>query len=104
VKTFTNERFEAAGRTDTAERRIASSLVDYIFRRLAIDYLPFDDRAELGILTVPERMQPTLPGVEEMTTPTSSGTEIVPDPAPPAPVVIPTTSSPAAVQPTAADA
>src|SRR5439155_6774346 len=89
VEMFTNMRFEPAGMTDDPELRIASSLVDYIFRRLAVDYLPKDDRAELGILTVPERMQPTLPGVEEMTTPTSTGTEIVPDPAPPAPRIEP---------------
>ena len=104
VEMFTNMRFEPAGMTDDPDLRIASSLVDYIFRRLAVDYLRYEDRAELGILTVPERMQPTLPGVEEMTTPTSTGSEIIPDPAPPAPVVLPATSSPAAVQPTAADA
>ncbi len=54
------------------ELRIASSLVDYIFRRLALDYLTYDERAELGILTTDERLQPTLPGVEEVTTPSSS--------------------------------
>jgi len=80
VEMFTNMRFEPAGMTDDPELRIASSLVDYIFRRLAVDYLPYEDRAELGILTVPERMQPTLPGVEEMTTPTSTGSEIIPIP------------------------
>jgi ribonucleoside-diphosphate reductase alpha chain len=102
VEMFTNMRFEPAGMTDDPDLRIASSLVDYIFRRLAVDYLRYEDRAELGILTVPERMQPTLPGVEEMTTPTSSGSEIVPDPAPPLPMASATT--PAALQPTAADA
>ena len=63
-------RFEPAGMTDDADLRIASSIVDYIFRRLAVDYLPQEDRAELGILTVEERTQPTLPGVEEEATPT----------------------------------
>jgi hypothetical protein len=65
VDMFTNMRFEPAGITDDPDIRLASSLVDYIFRRLAVEYLPYDDRAELGILTVDERMQPTLPGVEE---------------------------------------
>jgi ribonucleoside-diphosphate reductase alpha chain len=65
---FTNMRFEPAGMTDDADLRFASSLVDYIFRRLAVDYLSADERADLGILTVGERLQPTLPGVEETTT------------------------------------
>ncbi|MBW3669831.1 MAG: vitamin B12-dependent ribonucleotide reductase, partial [Actinobacteria bacterium] len=70
VSKYTNMRFEPAGMTDDADLRIASSLVDYIFRRLAVDYLPDEERAELGILTTDERTQPTLPGVEENTTPT----------------------------------
>jgi ribonucleoside-diphosphate reductase alpha chain len=65
VEKYTNMRFEPAGMTDDAELRIASSVLDYIFRRLAVDYLPLDERQELGILTTDERMQPTLPGVEE---------------------------------------
>src|SRR5207245_855728 len=85
VEMFTNMRFEPAGMTDDPQIRFASSLVDYIFRRLAVEYLPYDDRAELGILTIDARTQPTLPGVEEPATPTSTGTDIVPDPAPPAP-------------------
>ena len=68
VQKYTNMRFEPAGMTDDADLRIASSLVDYIFRRLAVDYLPVDERAELGILTTQERTQPTLPGVEETAT------------------------------------
>ncbi|MDQ6614692.1 MAG: hypothetical protein M3083_08090 [Actinomycetota bacterium] len=75
VKKYTNMRFEPAGMTDDRELRIASSLVDYIFRRLAVDYLTYDERAELGILTTDERLQPTLPGVEETTTPSSSVVE-----------------------------
>ena len=84
VDMYTNMRFEPAGMTDDPDIRFASSLVDYIFRRLAVEYLPYEERAELGILTVDERMQPTLPGVEEYAIPTSTGSEIVPDPAPPA--------------------
>ncbi len=68
VQKYTNMRFEPAGMTDDPELRIASSLVDYIFRRLAVDYLAPDERVELGIQTTDERIQPTLPGVEETTT------------------------------------
>ena len=71
VRKYANMRFAPAGITDDPDLRIATSLVDYIFRRLAVDYLPFDERAELGILSTAERMQPTLPGVEETATPSS---------------------------------
>ena len=77
VRKYANMRFEPAGITDDADLRIATSLVDYIFRRLAVDYLPFDERADLGILSTSERMQPTLPGVEETATPSSSVVESV---------------------------
>jgi ribonucleoside-diphosphate reductase alpha chain len=76
VKKYTNMRFEPAGMTDDPDLRIAASLVDYIFRRLAVDYLPYDERAELGILTTGERLQPTLPGVEENTTPNEGLIEV----------------------------
>jgi ribonucleoside-diphosphate reductase alpha chain len=67
VRKYTNMRFEPAGMTDDPELRIAQSLVDYIFRRLAVDYLPYEERMELGVLTTAERTQPTLPGVDEAT-------------------------------------
>ena len=69
VRKYTNMKFEPAGITDDPELRIATSLVDYIFRRIALDYLSVEERSELGILSTSERMQPTLPGVEEMATP-----------------------------------
>jgi ribonucleoside-diphosphate reductase alpha chain len=72
ARKYTNMKFEPAGITDDAELRIATSLVDYIFRRIALDYLSLEERAELGILSTSERMQPTLPGVEEMATPSVS--------------------------------
>src|SRR4029077_17104009 len=55
VAKFTNMRFEPAGVTDDPDIRMASSVMDYIFRRLALDHLPFDERTELGILTTGER-------------------------------------------------
>src|SRR5207244_11966665 len=76
VQKYTNMRFEPAGMTDDADIRFASSLVDYIFRRLAVDYLPLDERMELGILSVSERMNPTLPGIEEAATESTSGLDI----------------------------
>ena len=70
VRKFANMKFEPAGITDDPELRIATSLIDYIFRRMAVDFLSLEERTELGILSTQERMQPTLPGVEEMATPT----------------------------------
>jgi ribonucleoside-diphosphate reductase alpha chain len=72
VRKYSNMKFEPAGITDDADLRIATSLVDYIFRRIALDYLSVEERADLGILSTAERMQPTLPGVEEMATPSAS--------------------------------
>ncbi|MFW5898979.1 MAG: vitamin B12-dependent ribonucleotide reductase [Jiangellaceae bacterium] len=57
VRKFTNMRFEPAGMTDDPDIRMAQSVIDYIFRRLALDHLPFDDRAALGIFTAAERAQ-----------------------------------------------
>jgi ribonucleoside-diphosphate reductase alpha chain len=68
VEKYSNMRFEPAGMTDDSELRIATSVLDYIFRRLAVDYLSIEERQELGIRTTDERMQPTLPGVEEEAT------------------------------------
>jgi adenosylcobalamin-dependent ribonucleoside-diphosphate reductase len=55
VEKFVNLRFEPAGMTDDPDIRMAASVMDYVFRRLALDYLPFDRRADLGILTAAER-------------------------------------------------
>jgi len=55
VQKFTNLKFEPAGMTDDPDIRIAQSITDYIFRRLALDYLSFDERAELGVYTAAER-------------------------------------------------
>jgi ribonucleoside-diphosphate reductase alpha chain len=55
VSKFKNMRFEPAGMTDDSEIRFASSLVDYLARKLAIEYLPYDKRESLGIFTLEER-------------------------------------------------
>jgi ribonucleoside-diphosphate reductase alpha chain len=55
VSKFCNQRFEPAGMTDDPDIRIATSVLDYLFRRLALDFLPYEKRAELGILSADER-------------------------------------------------
>ncbi|MFD0684955.1 vitamin B12-dependent ribonucleotide reductase [Actinomadura fibrosa] len=55
VEKFTNMRFEPAGMTDDPDIRMATSVMDYIFRRLALDHLPYEERAGLGIFTAEER-------------------------------------------------
>ncbi len=80
VEAFTNMRFEPAGMTDDPDIRFASSIMDYLFRRLALHYMTYDERAELGIFSVDERLQPTLPGVEESVIESRTGSEMAPDP------------------------
>jgi ribonucleoside-diphosphate reductase alpha chain len=55
VEKFTNLRFEPAGMTDDADIRMAQSMMDYIFRRLALDYMPFEQRSAIGLYTSAER-------------------------------------------------
>jgi ribonucleoside-diphosphate reductase alpha chain len=55
VAKFTNMIFEPNGMTDDKDIRIAQSLVDYLARRLAIDYLDVETRQALGIKTTAER-------------------------------------------------
>jgi ribonucleoside-diphosphate reductase alpha chain len=55
VSKFVNMRFEPAGMTDDPDIRISQSIMDYIFRRLALDYLPYDKREALGIFSADER-------------------------------------------------
>jgi ribonucleoside-diphosphate reductase alpha chain len=55
VSKYINMRFDPAGMTDDADIRIAQSVMDYLFRRLALDYLPYETRAELGVFNAEER-------------------------------------------------
>jgi ribonucleoside-diphosphate reductase alpha chain len=55
VSKFSNLRFEPAGMTDDPDIRIATSVMDYLFRRLALDHLPYEKRAQLGIFSAEER-------------------------------------------------
>ncbi len=57
VSKFTNMKFEPAGLTDDPDVRMSQSIMDYIFRRLALDHLPFETRAGLGIYSAEERQR-----------------------------------------------
>jgi ribonucleoside-diphosphate reductase alpha chain len=57
VSKFVNMRFEPSGMTKDPDIRFASSLVDYVFRRLALEYLPADKRADLGVQSIDERKE-----------------------------------------------
>jgi ribonucleoside-diphosphate reductase alpha chain len=52
---FINMKFEPSGLTDDTDIRFASSIVDYVFRRLALDHLPPEKREALGIRSIEER-------------------------------------------------
>jgi ribonucleoside-diphosphate reductase alpha chain len=41
--------------TDDEEIRFATSIVDYVARKLALEYLPYETRDRLGIFSVAER-------------------------------------------------
>src|SRR5687767_1235598 len=57
ISKFTNMKFEPAGLTDDPDVRMSQSVMDYVFRRLALDYLDFDTRSALGIYTADERQR-----------------------------------------------
>ena len=57
VRAFANTSFAPAGITDDPEIRTASSLIDYIFRRLGKTYLSYDERLEVGLASIDEQPQ-----------------------------------------------
>ena len=57
VSKFSNLRFEPAGLTDDPDVRMSQSIMDYIFRRLALDYLDFEQRSAMGIYSADERQR-----------------------------------------------
>jgi ribonucleoside-diphosphate reductase alpha chain len=57
IEKFTNLRFEPAGLTDDPDIRMSASIMDYIFRRLALDHLSFEERSALGIYSASERQR-----------------------------------------------
>jgi ribonucleoside-diphosphate reductase alpha chain len=88
VKGLSHMSFAPSGITDDPEVRTASSLVDYIFRRLALTYLSFDDRLELGMASIEdmpelqttllETIEPT-PALSAAATPHQPAEASVPD-------------------------
>jgi ribonucleoside-diphosphate reductase alpha chain len=73
VDKFTNMRFEPSGVTDDPDFRFASSIVDYIFRRLAADYLSDEDKAASNIKTTAERQAELTGGTEVKPNGTGNG-------------------------------
>ena len=69
VKSFRGSSYAPSGITDDKDIRTASSITDYIFRRLALDYLSFDDRLELGLADI-EDMPEAQTSLLEVTAPT----------------------------------
>jgi ribonucleoside-diphosphate reductase alpha chain len=84
VAKFMNMRFEPAGMTDDPEIRFSTSILDYLARKIAIEYLPFDKREALGIFTLEERtrMLDEGAGHEEPAVPTAPSPEAVAQAAP----------------------
>jgi ribonucleoside-diphosphate reductase alpha chain len=87
VEKFTNLRFEPAGMTDDQDIRMAQSMMDYIFRRLALDYLPFETRSAMGLYTSAERTRALETG--EYTADVAAVTETLSQSAAPATPVAP---------------
>ncbi|MBM0124156.1 vitamin B12-dependent ribonucleotide reductase [Pimelobacter simplex] len=77
VSKFTNLRFEPAGLTDDPDVRMAQSIMDYVFRRLALDYLSFDERSALGIYSADERQRHLETGSYEPIGETGNASELV---------------------------
>ncbi|MFA6575622.1 MAG: vitamin B12-dependent ribonucleotide reductase, partial [Nocardioides sp.] len=79
VSKFTNLRFEPAGLTDDPDVRMAQSLMDYVWRRLALDYLTFEERSALGIYSAEERQRHLETGSYEPVLETGSASELIED-------------------------
>jgi ribonucleoside-diphosphate reductase alpha chain len=89
VRTLRGTSFAPSGITDDAEIRTASSITDYIVRRLALDYLSFDDRLELGLASFEDMPEAQTSLLEVSSDPVQMAAE----PAAPAPVRVVETSA-----------
>ncbi len=94
VQKFTNMRFEPAGMTDDPDIRMAQSMMDYIFRRLALDYLSFEARSSLGIYTTDERTRQLETGSYELFDGEDEDAPVSVVPAAAAPVAVPVVKAP----------
>ncbi|GAB3655780.1 vitamin B12-dependent ribonucleotide reductase [Nocardioides korecus] len=86
VSKFTNLRFEPSGMTDDPDIRMSQSLMDYVFRRLALDYLSFEERSMLGIYSAEERQRQLETGSYEAIEETGGAGELIQSEATPATV------------------
>ena len=73
---FINMKFEPSGMTNDPDIRFASSIVDYVFRRLALDHLTWEQREALGIRSIQERTEEAEGKIAELDADTA------PEPAP----------------------
>lgn len=80
VSKFTNLRFEPSGLTDDPDIRMSQSLMDYVFRRLALDYLSFEERSMLGIYSAEERQRHLETGSYEPLEETGASGELLAEP------------------------
>jgi ribonucleoside-diphosphate reductase alpha chain len=88
VSKFTNLSFEPNGLTDDPDIRMSKSLMDYVFRRLALDYLSFEDRQALGIYSAEERQRYLETGsYEPVDDEVGNASEVIGDLSAPDPVV-----------------
>ena len=78
VSKFTNLRFEPSGMTDDPDVRMAQSLMDYVFRRLALDYMSFEERSMMGIHSAEERQRHLETGSYEAIEETGGSEELMP--------------------------
>jgi len=73
VQKFINMRFEPSGMSTDPDIRFASSLVDYIFRRLALEYLDEAKRTGMGVRSITERKADATEGHGEAVPPNGNG-------------------------------
>ncbi|WP_374999521.1 vitamin B12-dependent ribonucleotide reductase [Aeromicrobium sp. CTD01-1L150] len=77
VSKFTNLQFEPSGLTDDSDVRMSKSIMDYVFRRLALDYLDFETRSALGIYSAEERQRYLDTGSHQPVSKGSTAAELV---------------------------
>ncbi len=65
VKALRGTSFAPSGITDDPQIRTASSIIDYVMRRLALDYLIFDDQLELGLVSIDDMPDNQLSLIED---------------------------------------
>ncbi len=69
VKGLTSTTFAPSGITDDPDIRVATSIIDYVFRRMAKSYLSFDDQLELGLASIEDAPSEQTSLIEEAPTP-----------------------------------